>query len=242
MEQEVQACSITISTNNDQLNEQDNIHQDNSDLLPFDPDFQDAEAQQLISNLPQLKDCEFDHNYILHHLEQLEIDPTLCSKCSTASKYFASPEPFVQDLYRKSCYWKKNKDASLDMDIQPYAALDKPYYHIENIGLKHPENRPQGQVYFKKVFQFPQGNTEFNYITKRSALQALKALDDKPNMAAEITYKLRADSNNRILVKLSEFLKLPEVIEAGITLEEARKWFTPAPIHMVSNINSNPHQ
>ena len=69
-------------------------------------------------------------------------------------------------------------------------------------------------------------------------MQALKTLDDKPNMAAEITYKLRADANNRILVKLSEFLKLPEVIEAGITLEEARKQITPAPIHMVSNINS----
>ena len=52
VEQEVQACSITISVNNDQPNEQDNIHQDNSDLLPFDPDFQDAEAQQIISNLP----------------------------------------------------------------------------------------------------------------------------------------------------------------------------------------------
>ena len=66
MEQEAQACSITISTDNDQLNEQDDIYQDNSDLLPFDPDFQDTEAQQIISNLPQLKDCEFDHNYILH--------------------------------------------------------------------------------------------------------------------------------------------------------------------------------
>ena len=167
MEQEVQACSITISMDNDQLNEQDDIYQDNSDL-PFDPDFQDAEAQQIISNLPQLKDCEFDHNYILHHLEQLEIDPTLCSKCSTATKYFASPEPFVQDLYRKSCYWKKNKDASLDMDIHPYAALDKPYYHVDNLRLKHPANRPQGQVHIKRVFQFPQGNTEFNYIANIS--------------------------------------------------------------------------
>ena len=189
MEPEDQACSITISTDNDQLNEQDDNYQDNSDLLPFDPDFQDAEAQQIISNLPQLKDCEFDHNYILHHLEQLEIDPTLCSKCSTATKYFASPEPFVQDLYRKSCYWKRNKDTSIDMDIHPYATLNKPYYHVENIGLKHPANRPQGQVHIKRVFQFPQGNAEFNYIAKRSALQALKTLDDKPNMAAEITYK-----------------------------------------------------
>ena len=101
VEQEVQACSTTISTDKDPPNGQDSSHQDNSDLLQFGPDFQETEAQQLISNLPQLKDCEFDHNYILHHLEQLEIDPTLCSKCSTASKYFASPEPFVQDLYKK---------------------------------------------------------------------------------------------------------------------------------------------
>ena len=36
-------------------------------------------------------------------------------------------------------------------------------------------------------------------------------------MAAEVTYKLRADVNNGVLVKLTEFLKLPEVIEAGIT-------------------------
>ena len=78
MEQSIQACSTTISTDKDQFNGQDNSHQNNSDLLPFDPDFQEADAEPIISNLPQLKDCEFDHNYILHHLEQLEIDPTLC--------------------------------------------------------------------------------------------------------------------------------------------------------------------
>ena len=57
-------------------------------------------------------------------------------------------------------------------------------------------------------------------------------------MAAEITYKLRADAKNGILVKLLDFLKLPEVIKEGITLKEARKRITPTPIQMVSNINS----
>ena len=95
MGQQAQACSTEFSMDNNQPNEQDYDYHDNSDLLPFDPHYHNAEAQQIISNLPQLKDCEFDHNYILHHLEQLEIDPTLCSKCSTATKYFASPEPFV---------------------------------------------------------------------------------------------------------------------------------------------------
>ena len=102
--------------NNDQPNEQDNIHQDNSDLLLFDPDFQESEAQQFISNLPQLQDCEFDHNYIHHNLEQIEIDPTLCSKCSIANKYFASPEPFVQDIYQRSCHWQKVPEACTTME------------------------------------------------------------------------------------------------------------------------------
>ena len=70
------------------------------------------------------------------------------------------------------------------MDIHPYAALDKPYYHVDDLGLKHPANRPQGKVHIKRVFQFPQRNAEFNHIAKRSALQALKTLNDKPNMAA----------------------------------------------------------
>ena len=46
-------------------------------------------------------------------------------------------------------------------------------------------------------------------------MQALKILDDKPNIAAEITNKLRPDANNDILVRFSEFLKLPRVKEAG---------------------------
>ena len=45
-------------------------------------------------------------------------------------------------------------------------------------------------------------------------------------MAAEVTYKLRADVNNGVLVKLTEFLKLPDVIEAGITLKDAKKFIS----------------
>ena len=153
MGQNIQACSTAASMTKDKPYEQDHNQQNDSDLLPFNPDFQGADAQPVISNLLQLKDCEFDHNYILHHLEQLEIDPTLCLKCSTASKYFASPEPFVQDLYKKSCYWERIAGSSLSMDISPYATLDKPYYHIDNLGLEHPPNRPQGQVHIKRVFQ-----------------------------------------------------------------------------------------
>ena len=77
---EVQTCTIMAYMDKNQPNGQDNDSQGDSDLLPFDPDYQEAEAQKLISNLPKLNECEFDHNYILHHFEQLEIDPTLYSK------------------------------------------------------------------------------------------------------------------------------------------------------------------
>ena len=109
------------------------------DFSPFAPDYKSVYAQQVISNLPEIKECEFDHAYILHHLEQIEIDPTLCSKCLIANKYFASPKPFVQDLYKKSCHWKPVPGTHSTLDIMPYADLSKPYYHIENRGFQHPE-------------------------------------------------------------------------------------------------------
>ena len=104
------------------------------------------------------------------------------------------------------------------MNLPSRTGVNKPYYHIDNLGLKHPSNKPQGKIHTKRYFQFPEGSTEFNHIAKRSSLQALKTLDDKPHMAAEITYKLRADVNNGVLVKLSDFIKLSEVIKEGITL------------------------
>ena len=71
-----------------------------------------------------------------------------------------------------------------------------------------------------------------------SSLSALRTLMDKPAMAREVTYKLRADVTNGVLVKLSEFLQLPEVKQAGITMENAQEFICPAPLHLVANVNS----
>ena len=56
------------------------------------------------------------------------------------------------------------------MDIKPYADLIKPYYHIENIEIQHPEDRPRGKVHIKRVFQFPEGSKEFNHVARKSSL------------------------------------------------------------------------
>ena len=166
------------------------------------------------------------------------MDPTLCSKCSPATKYFCSPEPVVQELYKKSCKWKQSPGAATTMDIEPYNKLSTPYYSTENIGIRHPENRPRGQIHIKSVFQFPQGSREFTHTAKMSSLSALKTLQNKPAMAKELTYKLRADVNNGILLKLKDFLELPETKQAGLNYQNAQKFICPAPVHLVANVNS----
>ena len=56
-----------------------------------------------------------------------------------------------------------------------------------------------------------------------SSLASLRTLQDKPAMAEELIYKLRAEVTNGVFLKLTDFLKLPDVIQAGITLENAKK-------------------
>ena len=48
MEQEVQACTITVNMDRNQPNGQDNDNQEDSDLLQFDPDYRKAHAKKLI--------------------------------------------------------------------------------------------------------------------------------------------------------------------------------------------------
>ena len=104
------------------------------------------------------------------------------------------------------------------MDIEPYTKLTIPYYHMENISIQHPTTRPRGRIHINRVFQFPQGTREFVHTAKMSSLSALKTLQDKPDMVAELTYKLRADVTNGVLLKLTDFLELPDVKQAGITM------------------------
>ena len=159
---------------------------------------------QIIANLPSMKEGEFDHKYMANHIEQLQMDPTLCSKCSPATKYFCSPEPVVQELYKKSCHWKLSSRSILFMDIKPYKTLSTPYYSPQHLGLLHPPNRPRGQIHIKRVFQFPQGSKEFTHTAKMSSLSALKALQSRPAMAKELTYKLTTDVTNGVLLKLKD--------------------------------------
>ena len=56
-------------------------------------------------------------------------------------------------------------------------------------------------------------------------------------MAAEVSYKLKVDVNNGNLVKITDFIQPPGVIEAEITLNEDRNFITPAQLYMVDNVH-----
>ncbi len=52
-----------------------------------------------------------------------------------------------------------------------------------------------------------------------------------------MSFYISIDPGNKKCGLLLADIQSGKVIEAGIALEEARKWITPAPIHIVSNIN-----
>ena len=78
-----------------------------------------------------------NHQHLAHHLTQLKMDPTLCSKGSPTTKYFSSPEPAAQELYKITCYWKQALGSPLSMDIKPYKNLQTTYYNTDNLGIQH---------------------------------------------------------------------------------------------------------
>ena len=88
-------------------------------------------------NLPIPNYHKSNHQHLAHHLTQLKMDPTLCSKGSPTTKYFSSPEPSAQELCKITCYWKQALGSPLSMDIKPYKNLQTTYYYTDNLGIQH---------------------------------------------------------------------------------------------------------
>ena len=88
----------------------------------FNPDLEKhpIKPMEVVHDLPDMKQLKFDHQYMYEHLEQHSLNPTLCTNCYPASKYFRSPEPFIQKLYEDNVKWKLMPHASLTIDIPPY--------------------------------------------------------------------------------------------------------------------------
>ena len=113
-----------------------------------------ARPMSIVQNLPYINDCGFDHHYIILHMKQPQINPVLCSKCSSTTKYLCSPEPVVQEPYKKIGHWKKAPESTISMDIESYNLFKNPRYHAESLGIQHPLNKLKLQVFKSPNFGF----------------------------------------------------------------------------------------
>ena len=71
-----------------------------------------------------------------------------------------------------------------------------------------------------------------------SSLPALSRLKNKPFMCLELAHKLAEDVDQGVLMKLDDYLELPEVKKLGITRETAHANIVPSAIHLVANLSS----
>ena len=110
---------------------------------PFTPNIDNIKPMEIITNLSIVRGLEFDHEYISTHVEQYALEPNLCNKCCPLSKHFQLREPHVQDLYKSNCHFQFLEDAAQTYDIEPYANLKTPVFHLENISVRHPPEQPR---------------------------------------------------------------------------------------------------
>ena len=116
---------------------------------PFRPNLatKDIKEMDIISNLENTADLEFDNSYINEVIERFSLTPILCHKCNDLSKYFLDPSYHINKKYIENARWVLNANAVNSMDIDPYRNLKLPIFDVSNIGVQHPSNRPMGKIH-----------------------------------------------------------------------------------------------
>ena len=194
-----------------------------------------VKRMDIISNLEDVKNLEFDSEYITDMIEKFSVTPILCNKCNDLSKHFMSPEFYTNELYIQNARWVPKKEAIVSMNMFPYNKLTTPVFDIANINILHPNERPMGKIHLVREASELKDKQSFINAARNSSLSALKRLKDKPYMSQELEYKLAQDVDSGVLMKLEEFLKLDEVKEKGIDKYNAHELVCPSPIHIVCN-------
>ena len=191
----------------------------------------EIKEMEVLSNLDNVRDLEFSHKFIAHQIDKFAITPILCNNCNDLSKHLLDPAYYTNELYVKNSKWILNSDSKLTMEISPYKDLTIPIFDISNINISHPENRPRGKIHLCRELSDIIRKEHFVHAARVSSLSALKRLKDKPYMCAELAHKLAEDVDQKVLIKLDDYLELPEVKRAGITRETAHANIVPSAIH-----------
>ena len=80
----------------------------------------EIKEMDVLSNLENVRDLEFSHEFISDQIEKFAITPILCNNCNDLSKHFLDPAFYTNKLYVKNSKWILNSDSKLTMDVSPY--------------------------------------------------------------------------------------------------------------------------
>ena len=119
------------------------------------------------------------------------------------------------------------------MDLPPYNELTVPIFDIRNISISHPDDSPRGKIHLCREASDIIRKDHFVKTARISLLSALSRLKNKPFMCQELAHKLAEDIDQGVLMKLDDYLELPEVKNLGITRETAHANILPSAIHLV---------
>ena len=87
-------------------------------------------AMDIISNLEDVKNLEFNSEYITDMIEKFGVTPLLCNKCNDLSKHFMNPEFYINELYVRNAKWVPKEDSIISMEIPPYDKLTVPIFDV----------------------------------------------------------------------------------------------------------------
>ena len=75
----------------------------------------DIKEMEVLSNLDNVRDLEFSHEFIADQIDKFAITPILCNNCNDLSKHLLDPAYYTNELYVKNSKWILNSDSKLTM-------------------------------------------------------------------------------------------------------------------------------
>ena len=132
------------------INEPEDISENCKTFPPISSDISnkpDIKEMDVLSNLENVRDLEFSHEFIADQIDKFAITPILCNNCNDLSKHLLDPAYYTNELYVKNSKWILNADSKLTMEMSPYQELTIPIFDIRNIDISHPDDRPRGKIY-----------------------------------------------------------------------------------------------
>jgi hypothetical protein len=171
--------------------------------------------------------------YLKGEIEGLESIATGCRGCCPRINELASMELNFARRLKESLQLLDDTDPHHPDDdkVPSHAAMlaDPPWDHepgdpkAEYPRLK--QGRKKKRILLKRIMRAPADQCH-NFMPEAQAAtrRIVKQLTHKPKAVAEISYKIKKEIDDGVMFTLEDYLKRPEVIEAGVTAENVDEY------------------